>query len=358
LRNPSVLLPFTLESRRDNVTRCDARNSVAGFAAWTSNPASLTASTVRPFTRQSRPSHLQDRRACRVDLCERVKSSQTDTTTFFCFRPFKDLWKSRRDNRQSPSRRGRCTLRKMNEFCAVALRDGNEFTTTRIPRRLVLQLSPQAEDRLCQPLGQDAALRTMIDQYTKLCIDVPPRPVIQLARHARLRSCVSRRRGSSQHRPRSKNHANRKSTEQWNGRSLRPYVTMSASVRARMQTPSCTSYQPGLITTTRFTRTRPLGLPREFIAARGSSGPCPVVRGLQQLQQCPPFNRRPSRSCRRRLSLKRCPWRRQRWKRLILRSNAKCGSCGAVLIRGEKDKACPHLLVHCVSCGSYNSTDV
>jgi hypothetical protein len=36
----------------------------------------------------------------------------------------------------------------------------------------------------------------------------------------------------------------------------------------------------------------------------------------------------------------------------------KCGSCGAVLIRGEKDKACPHLLVHCVSCGSYNSTDV
>src|SRR6266581_5526207 len=31
---------------------------------------------------------------------------------------------------------------------------------------------------------------------------------------------------------------------------------MSASVRARMQTPLCTSSQPGLSTTTRFTRTR------------------------------------------------------------------------------------------------------
>src|SRR5262245_12704143 len=33
-------------------------------------------------------------------------------------------------------------------------------------------------------------------------------------------------------------------------------VITSASVRARMQTPSCTSYQLGSITTTRFTRTR------------------------------------------------------------------------------------------------------
>src|SRR4030095_17021431 len=38
--------------------------------------------------------------------------------------------------------------------------------------------------------------------------------------------------------------------------SVRSSATMSASARARMQTPSCTSYQPGLITTTRFTRTR------------------------------------------------------------------------------------------------------
>ena len=35
----------------------------------------------------------------------------------------------------------------------------------------------------------------------------------------------------------------------------------------------------------------------------------------------------------------------------------KCGNCGAVLMRGEEGKAYP-LLVHCVSCGSYNSTDI
>src|SRR5262249_5999874 len=38
--------------------------------------------------------------------------------------------------------------------------------------------------------------------------------------------------------------------------SARSSVTMSASVPARMQTPSCTSYRLGSITTTRVTRTR------------------------------------------------------------------------------------------------------
>src|SRR5437016_8429676 len=38
--------------------------------------------------------------------------------------------------------------------------------------------------------------------------------------------------------------------------SARSRVTMSASVRVRMQRPSCSSYQLGSITTTRFTRTR------------------------------------------------------------------------------------------------------
>src|SRR5262245_43609604 len=38
--------------------------------------------------------------------------------------------------------------------------------------------------------------------------------------------------------------------------SVRSNVTMSASVRARMHRPSCTSSQLGLITTTRFTPTR------------------------------------------------------------------------------------------------------
>jgi AraC-like DNA-binding protein len=65
-------------------------------------------------------------------------------------------------------------LAEMNEFCAVALHDGNEFTTARIPRTSILQLSPRAEDKLCQPLGQDTVLRTMLDQYTRLCIDVAP----------------------------------------------------------------------------------------------------------------------------------------------------------------------------------------
>ena len=69
---------------------------------------------------------------------------------------------------------GQMCLTEMNEFCAVALHDGNEFTTARIPRPSVLQLAPHAEDKLCQPLGEDVALRTMLDQYTKLCIDVAP----------------------------------------------------------------------------------------------------------------------------------------------------------------------------------------
>src|SRR4029077_8322462 len=38
--------------------------------------------------------------------------------------------------------------------------------------------------------------------------------------------------------------------------SVRSSVTTSTSVRARMHRPSCTSYQLGLITTTRFTPTR------------------------------------------------------------------------------------------------------
>jgi hypothetical protein len=33
----------------------------------------------------------------------------------------------------------------------------------------------------------------------------------------------------------------------------------------------------------------------------------------------------------------------------------KCGNCGAVLMRGDKNKAYP-LMILCISCGSYNST--
>ena len=33
----------------------------------------------------------------------------------------------------------------------------------------------------------------------------------------------------------------------------------------------------------------------------------------------------------------------------------KCGNCGAVLMRGNKSKTYP-LMILCISCGSYNST--
>ena len=34
----------------------------------------------------------------------------------------------------------------------------------------------------------------------------------------------------------------------------------------------------------------------------------------------------------------------------------KCGNCGAVLMRGDESKKYP-LMILCISCGSYNSTD-
>ena len=34
----------------------------------------------------------------------------------------------------------------------------------------------------------------------------------------------------------------------------------------------------------------------------------------------------------------------------------KCGNCGAVLMRGDESKNYP-LIILCISCGSYNSTD-
>ena len=34
----------------------------------------------------------------------------------------------------------------------------------------------------------------------------------------------------------------------------------------------------------------------------------------------------------------------------------KCGNCGAVLMRVDRSKTYP-LMIHCISCDSYNSTD-
>ena len=71
-------------------------------------------------------------------------------------------------------------------------------------------------------------------------------------------------------------------------------------------------------------------------------------------QQCSLFYRRPSRSFRRRLSLKRCPRRRQ-LEALNPTVECKCGNCGALLMRGDESKNYP-LMILCISCGSYNST--
>src|SRR5262245_4367706 len=65
--------------------------------------------------------------------------------------------------------------------------------------------------------------------------------------------------------------------------SVRSNVTMSASVRARMHRPSCTSSQLGLITTTRFTPTRLSDIVHPVSSSQLTAAPdlCPVVRGLQ-----------------------------------------------------------------------------
>src|SRR5262245_32434010 len=68
--------------------------------------------------------------------------------------------------------------------------------------------------------------------------------------------------------------------------SVRSNVTMSASVRARMHRPSCTSSQLGLITTTRFTPTRLSDIVHPVSSSQLTEARdrCPVVRGLQHTQ--------------------------------------------------------------------------
>lgn len=69
---------------------------------------------------------------------------------------------------------GQMCLAEMNDLCSVELHDTNEFTAVRIPRRAVLQLSPRAEDLLCQPLAHSPSLQGMLDRYTELCINFAP----------------------------------------------------------------------------------------------------------------------------------------------------------------------------------------
>jgi AraC-like DNA-binding protein len=67
---------------------------------------------------------------------------------------------------------GQMCLTEMNTIGAADLTTAGGFTTTRIPRPLLLAISPRAETQLARPLQHDAVLRAMIDRYFALCTDV------------------------------------------------------------------------------------------------------------------------------------------------------------------------------------------
>jgi AraC-like DNA-binding protein len=64
---------------------------------------------------------------------------------------------------------GQMCLTEMNVDGAVALNGTGRFTTTRIPRRSLLQVAPNVEAKLSRPQHEDTALMTMIDRYFALC---------------------------------------------------------------------------------------------------------------------------------------------------------------------------------------------
>ena len=64
---------------------------------------------------------------------------------------------------------GQMCMAEMNVVGAVDLNKTGGFTTTRFPRRLLLQVAPSAETQLARPLGHDRALSTMIERYMALC---------------------------------------------------------------------------------------------------------------------------------------------------------------------------------------------
>jgi AraC-like DNA-binding protein len=67
---------------------------------------------------------------------------------------------------------GQMCLTEMNIVGAVDLNRTGAFTTTRFPRRLLLQVAPSAEMQLARTLGHDRALSAMIERYTALCNEV------------------------------------------------------------------------------------------------------------------------------------------------------------------------------------------
>ena len=68
--------------------------------------------------------------------------------------------------------KGQMCLAEMNVEGAADLTPAGSFTTIRIPRHLLLQVSPRAETQLARTLAHDAPLRALIDGYFVLCNDL------------------------------------------------------------------------------------------------------------------------------------------------------------------------------------------
>ena len=67
---------------------------------------------------------------------------------------------------------GEICLVEMSDCCGAGLAGPGSFTTARLPRRLLLQVAPGAEDRLARPFGGDPARAAMFQRYFTLCNDV------------------------------------------------------------------------------------------------------------------------------------------------------------------------------------------
>ncbi|WP_375778525.1 helix-turn-helix domain-containing protein [Bradyrhizobium sp. ma5] len=69
-------------------------------------------------------------------------------------------------------KRGQMCLTEMNVVGTADLTQSGSFTTTRFPRRLLLQVAPMAETQLARALGRDLALSSMIERYSTLCTEL------------------------------------------------------------------------------------------------------------------------------------------------------------------------------------------
>ena len=67
---------------------------------------------------------------------------------------------------------GEICLVEMSDCCGAGLAGPGSFTTARLPRRLLLQVAPGAEDRLARPFDGDPARAAMFGRYFTLCNDI------------------------------------------------------------------------------------------------------------------------------------------------------------------------------------------